>query len=436
MDAELRTKNIEDIVNRNKRVGTMPIWYENERQIKDVYKINLDFLVYNPYNGRISSYVKTYEKEKGVQLDSSLPEHLKVIEDFLAKSNKSRNEKTEISIRNQGQMKYGIVTKDGFIIDGNRRASIINKICRKDGTAPGYFLAVILDEKLNDNAAEIRKLETTYQLGEDDKVDYNPIEKYLKCKDLISDFSAKDIATMMNEKESDIIENLEIMSLMDQYLDNLGYGGYYTRLYNTEDLFINLNKVLKKWGKSQGKLKWKADKSDLSDYQLICFDLIRYTYNSPKGKGIDPKTIREKLLRNGEETFVANEQIWRDFSDRHEKNVEPLSIHEKSIDDYRRDNPTTDLSQLLKSRDEAWSNNVDSKIKENFGMAISSLDNLINKNEPLKLLRAALSKIETVESVSDTKPFLEDDKVYEIVDLIRKKSDSLKSYIKKFRKHN
>ena len=331
MNADLRTKKIEEIVKNNNPVGTMPIWYENERQIKDVYKINLDFLVYNPYNGRISSYVKTHEKEKGIELDSSKPEHSKTIEGFLEKSNEARNKKTETSIRTQGQMKYGIVTKDGFIIDGNRRASIINKICRKDGTSPGYFLAVILDEKLNDNAAEIRKLETTYQLGEDDKVDYNPIEKYLKCKDLISDFSTKDIATMMNEKESDIEENLEIMKLMDKYLNNLGYAGYYTRLYNTEDLFINLNKVLKRWSTSQGKLKWKADKSDLSDYQLICFDLIRYTYNSPKGKGIDPKTIREKLLRNSEETFVANEKIWKDFSGRHEKNIEPLSKQEKSI---------------------------------------------------------------------------------------------------------
>jgi hypothetical protein len=40
-------------------------------------------------------------------------------------------------------------------------------------------------------------------MGEDAKVDYNAIEKYLKCKDLIAySFTEKEIGKMMGESEN------------------------------------------------------------------------------------------------------------------------------------------------------------------------------------------------------------------------------------------
>lgn len=45
-----------------------------------------------------------------------------------------------------------------------------------------FFKAVILPESATKK--DILQLETSFQMGEDEKVDYNPIEKYLKCKDL------------------------------------------------------------------------------------------------------------------------------------------------------------------------------------------------------------------------------------------------------------
>lgn len=41
-----------------------------------------------------------------------------------------------------------------------------------------YFLAIILPDDAEEK--DIQQLETIYQMGEDDKLDYNPIEKYLK----------------------------------------------------------------------------------------------------------------------------------------------------------------------------------------------------------------------------------------------------------------
>ena len=53
------------------------------------------------------------------------------------------------------------------------------------------------------DAVDIQQLETIYQMGEDEKLDYNPIEKYLKCKELQRlGFTNKEISEFMSEKES------------------------------------------------------------------------------------------------------------------------------------------------------------------------------------------------------------------------------------------
>ena len=65
-----------------------------------------------------------------------------------------------------------------------------------------FFKAVILPESATKK--DILQLETSFQMGEDEKVDYNPIEKYLKCKDLEdAGFTRDEIASFMgiNKKE-------------------------------------------------------------------------------------------------------------------------------------------------------------------------------------------------------------------------------------------
>src|SRR6185503_20679754 len=98
------------------------IYYQGTKQKLPVYKIDLEWLVYNRWNGRIASLVKTYENEYGIELEASDPRCIEIIEQFLWDSNKSANDSTFTSIGEQGQNEYGIVTKDGVIIDGNRRA--------------------------------------------------------------------------------------------------------------------------------------------------------------------------------------------------------------------------------------------------------------------------------------------------------------------------
>ena len=416
--------------------GSMEVWYKAKRQKLPVYEIDLNYLIYNPYNGRINSLVKSYEKQTGNELDPTNEKDKSIIEDFLWNSNKPSNRNTNKSIKEQGQLKYGIVTKDGVIIDGNRRALILNQ----NNETPKYFLAVVLEETLDENPKEIMRLETTYQMGEDAKVDYPAVEKYLQCKDLKSyEFTNEEIAKMMGETPTRIAEYLSIMGLMDEYLDKLGYSGIYTRLDKTEGTFVDLNSYMGRYdgGKKSKLVLWNYKESDLNDLKLIYFDYIRGLYNRSKlgaSDSGDSKDYRFIGQTSKKGSFFSNEGIWDNFRDKHFENVDPISEEEPSIERLREENPGTDLNQLLKSRDELWAKHVDPHLQKNMGLSREALGNLNKKNEPVELLLSAKGKLESINT--EVKAFLEDPDVLEIVGEINSMTYDFKKLIKKYCKNN
>jgi hypothetical protein len=135
------------------------IYYKGKKQKLPVHQINLDYLVYNQYNGRIASLVKSHAKETGHEIDATSPEGISLIEDFLWKSNESANKVTERSILDHGQNEYGIVTRDGVVIDGNRRSMILRRVAKQKKESPVFFLGVVLEDALDDNPKEIMRLE-------------------------------------------------------------------------------------------------------------------------------------------------------------------------------------------------------------------------------------------------------------------------------------
>jgi hypothetical protein len=57
-------------------------------------------------------------------------------------------------------------------------------LLRRIGGASKYIEAVILPDEYHEDEKAIVRLETEYQIGEDAKLDYGPLEKYLKVKRL------------------------------------------------------------------------------------------------------------------------------------------------------------------------------------------------------------------------------------------------------------
>jgi hypothetical protein len=445
MNKEQRILYLAGLVAGNKQYSSKEIWYKNSKQKLPVYQIDIQYLIYNAYNSRIGSRVKSYEKETGQKLDASVEQDEALIEKFLWESNQPSNKETLRSLDEKKQLEYGIVTKDGVIIDGNRRAMLIKKLGNDHGESPIYFLAVILDETLDQNPKEIKRLETTYQMGEDAKVDYNAIEKYLACKDLQSSgFDEKEIGKMMGESETKIKEYVSIMLLMDDYLDKLGYSGIYTRLDKTEGAFVDIEGYFKKFkGKNSGLIKWNYNDSDVEELKLIYFDYIQYMYNKHKKKDDEDEGIfgseDSKDYRiigkpsKKESIFCADEKIWKDFRDTHFSRIDPIRDEfmegESSIDSLRIQHPDLDINTLLKRRDERWADKVGSILKENLGSAKYSLSNFNNQNEPELLLRRAFETLNSIDTGS--KPFREKFEVEELVNDINSLTWEFKQIIKK-----
>jgi hypothetical protein len=402
MKKELRIMKLKEIKEQGSPYMTgIRIRYQGESRPFNAYKIPLEYLIYNKYNGRIGSLVKSFEKQNHILFAENQVD-AQIIERFLWDSKPDRNEITMRSLVKDGQKQYGIVTNDGIIIDGNRRAMLLNKIYRarleweKDDHNVDeckYFIAAILPEGADPR--EVIKLETVYQMGEDEKLDYNPIEKYLRCKDLkhIHKYEVSDIAEMMGEKKSQIEEWLQIMRLMDDYLNYLNYDGIYTRLDKREGQFVDLNRYLERYKDNGSAIPdWGYGDLDLSDLKSVCFDYIRGQYEGKEFRYIAQPSKRESIF--------CREKVWQEFLENHKNDIE--TIAEPSIEKIREDNPDGDLTKLLEARDGYWKKLVEDKMKRHLGIARSRLEDINQADEPMALLKKALDSLNSLNTDIDT----------------------------------
>ena len=378
------------------------IKYHGQRKTFDAYEIPLDYLVYNKYNGRIGSVVKSFERQSHT-IDMDNAEDVALIEKFLWESKEQANKKTRESLLEDHQQKYGIVTAEGVIVDGNRRACLLNSLRRDEDIQPNkkehcdYFIAVILP--IDADKKEILRLETTYQMGEDAKVDYNPIEKYLKCQDLEeAGFSRSEMASFMGESMSNINMYMDVLALMNQYLEYYGYDGMYTMLTGNvkEDSFQKLNSALKGYKSGGISSMWDYDpEMDVEDLKLIAFDYIRY--------GLDQEVFRDIIRKptpsNRNTSFFGCKDIWENFRDTHFEKIEPISQEEKTVEELLEETtPGGDITRVLRARDESWRKKVESAVKENIGKSQEKLHNKQAADNPLKLLQKAYDALLDVDT--------------------------------------
>ena len=401
MNTEQRKAELAKIKQGTPTMTGVKLTYHGERTTFDVYSIPLSILTYNPYNGRIGAEVKSYERQHHV-LDPDNTEDVEIIEKFLWNSKPDANERTKKSLLEDHQQRYGIVTADGKIIDGNRRASLLNNIWH-DGSIPAntkqhtqYFEAIILP--IDADRKEILRLETTYQMGEDAKVDYGPIEKYLKAGDLRDEgFSDSEIANFMGVKVKDVSWYLRILDLMNEYLDTYGYTGIYTMLEGTEDPFQKLESALRGY-KSGGVTKmWGYDvEEDVSNLKAVAFDYIRLGIDQVDFRDI----IRKPTKTQTDASLFANEEIWKQFSEDHFAVVDEVT--EELVDDIIRDNPDGDLKRMMRARDTAWKDKVAKALNENFNRSRDKLNNKQQAAEPMKLLQKAYAALSAVDTTQPT----------------------------------
>jgi hypothetical protein len=386
MNQQTRIEKISEIVERDKLNphGKQDIPWQDDLESMNVYLIPLNLLIYNKYNGRILSRTKSHEKQ-GHEINVETDDGKKLVEDFLLKSNEARNKLTQESLTNGGQQRAGIITKDGIIIDGNRRAMLLRRSGKYD-----YFKAVVLPVTLEENPLEIEKLETSFQMGEDEKLGYNATEKYLKAKFLKNrSVDSKKIASWMGELPAKVDEYLKIMEVMDDYLDYLDVDGIYTQLDKREGQFVDLSNQLSSFikGSAKGFDGYKA--SDVEDLRIISYDYIRLQYEG--------KEFRNIGYGQKESHFFGNKAIWDSFRDFHFRHMEAIRGQESKINF-----DSEDLAAHLNARDknfEKLTENGSGKsfLKENMEDHIRKLGYVKNAGQPVKLANNSLEALEAID---------------------------------------
>lgn len=350
-----------------------------------VYLIPLDYLVYNVVNGRIRSRTRSHEERFGA-LDPSNDDDATIIEQFLFDSAKGRNEKTLESIEEIGQQESGIITEDGVVIDGNRRSLLLRMINRKNNTST-KFKAVILEDKLQDNIQEIIKLETSYQMGVDSKVDYNPIEKYIRCKELNEYYSIEQISSIMAEDEKKINSWLEILNLMDNYLTYTGTPNVYTKLDKKEGHFVDLVQYIRNYAGGNNNVNWEYSDADVTKLRNVYFDYIRL--------GVPVMNARIIARPNLSRSFFCHHDIWSSFVQERDNVID--NVQEISLQKLRQDNPEETNESLIKQVEDNWKEQVEAPLNEIFLYYSGVIDDFIADYAPLRLLQRARNSLTRID---------------------------------------
>ena len=248
-NAENRTR-IDRYVEANPDAKTgelFPISLKGSKKMLAVYKLPTVMLFYNIRNGRFAAEYEETVRREGGYLNPEDEDDAKKIRQILLGLNTGETQRTYNDLKIRGQWNCGIITEDGYVIDGNRRKAIISKLYEDTGQEEWKYLEVArLDVSITPE--DLWALEAGIQLGKDEIVRYGPINEFLKIREGIkAGMSKRSIVNALYgyDKEDEISEKMDRLALIEQYLKFIGRPKMYSQVRQKVEHFINLQNIIK-----------------------------------------------------------------------------------------------------------------------------------------------------------------------------------------------
>lgn len=154
---------------------------------RTVWRVPIGILRYRKDNGRIASDVMTYLRNVGILREMD-DEAQAQIARFLERKDPEKTGILRSSIIHGGQRDEAIITCDGFLINGNRRKMVMDKLHEEfpEEDKYAYMKCVVLpgkdDEGGPPDLLEIEKLENRLQLQSEGKAEYYGFDRALSIK--------------------------------------------------------------------------------------------------------------------------------------------------------------------------------------------------------------------------------------------------------------
>lgn len=329
----------------------------------DVYAIPLKWLYYNDQNGRINTTYKKYSSMNGLlEPEAGNSEYNEIFEKFIFDSNAQAMKETKLSIDDKSQQEPGVVLPDGRVIDGNRRFTALRMIERERGI-PQCFNAVILplDSKLKSDEKIIKELELDLQLGREERVSYDPIDRIFDVYNTI------EVEKIMNKEEykkasgagntKGINRDIRLAKLIIKFIEIVSPGGNpIDKFYLARDL--KLDGPIEEIEREINKLK-SDNKEDTKDAVLT------YLIAS---KAVDKQNDFTRIMRDLKNNIIKDNDRLQYFLDSADDKVDDIM-------DAFEDNPiksANDLKTVIRG---------DLKAQNAAESLIKSTKRIINKNK-------------------------------------------------------
>lgn len=331
----------------------------------ETFRLPIELTFYNIKNGRFAAEYVDKVKEVGHELNPTDPRDSQKIQKLLIEIDPKQSTILQQDIQISGQRDPGIITYDGYVINGNRRRAALEELIAAGHSEFKFIEVARLPQ--NVSPPDLWKLEAGIQLSKNIQLDYGPINELLKFQEGIdAGLTAIEIAKSLygGFKEKDILEKLEQLKLIAEYLQFIGQPGVFNRAKGVHEHFIDARNVINAFRK-QG-----ASPDEIVAAKRILFQLIF-------------DDVPQRDLRKVKD-ILANEKVKKDFW--------------KAIEYSKPGEYAKKVAQKLEAdKEEAFT-----PARAIFINCLESERAIKDSGEPEKLLRRALTNLENVELDSTT----------------------------------
>jgi len=219
--------------------------FKGEKCALPIIRVSVDLPKYRLENGRTTSAQEEYlaknpETAKDLfSADAELWTAQEAQHKLLVEMSKLSDLQQHFEDEKNIQTEVILLDENGFVVNGNRRLATWRELVHRDKTKYGHFENIDVVVLPHCDQREIDRIEARLQITRDIRADYSwdARGKMLKAKQVRDGFSTKEVATMYDMSEGDVIELFDMLSYAVEYLQSRGKDGHWSMVSKQELAF-------------------------------------------------------------------------------------------------------------------------------------------------------------------------------------------------------